>query len=108
MHRYIAVCLLLCSISVGTFLDAAERFSRAKEIVFRNKVSGRNTKGLDETTKAILSRFAAIVMGFFSILQDPNNTKNVVVNITTMLTGAVSLVAEAIKKGNIEFAIVTR
>jgi|GEM_PF-5555732 len=57
--------------------------------------------GLDEKTKKILAQFANIVLGFFGILQDPNNVANVSAQVTEMVQHAVNIVTESVKKGEL-------
>jgi hypothetical protein len=100
MKRGVVLVTMLCILS----LNAAPRH---RTIEYTYKVLkgrgpvGRRKPGLNETTKAILSRFAAIIMSFFGILQNPNDSANVTANVTNMITNTVSMIAEAVKSGKL-------
>jgi hypothetical protein len=67
----------------------------------RNARAHAARHGLDEQTKNILNHFFCIIGNFFSILQDPHDKEQVTTNVSNILAGAVNIVAEGIKSGDL-------
>lgn len=95
--------LLLMSVS----LTIAQVRDPRHPIIITKASHGREARaaaarhGLDDKTKKILGQFFNMLGNFFSILQDPNNAEHVTANVTNMLAGAVNIVAEGVKSGDL-------
>lgn len=93
--------LILLNSNAINAINRAEIFDVEDEIAINKLMEQLRRRETNQKTQAILARFAAIIMSFFGILQNPNDTQNVVENVTGMLTGAVQMVAEAVKAGEL-------
>lgn len=95
-----------CMVILGVLVLAGGVIRAEAEIVEKQQtidveIKGRNNRGnakVDQKTQDILARFAAIFMSFLGILQNPDDPTDHVVN---MVTGAVHMVAEAVRKGEL-------
>lgn len=98
--KRMALCGALMLVSNTVIINAQEELVEQQQTIDA-ETKGRNNRGngkVDQKTQDILARFANIFMSFLGILQNPDDPAEHVVN---MVTGAVHMVAEAVKKGDL-------
>jgi hypothetical protein len=98
MQQIVIPCTL---ITMMHFTFAHDQHNITKASQGREARATAARQGLDEKTKNILTRFFDVLGSFFAILQDPKDPVRVTSNITNMLAGAVNIVAEGIKSGEL-------
>jgi hypothetical protein len=102
MKRIVYAAALIC-IAPTSIATAQDCQSMDLSDVTLAKSENLPTKkgGIDTKTQKILAQFANIVLGFLGIVQDPKNVTNVKDRVTEMVNNAVTIVTEAVKRGEL-------